>query len=431
MTLGEGLPRLAGPAQERWRMEGAFCWAASGDVLRLPQKMQQLQSDITSCIALHTHPDGSPPAHSASAPPQNLTLQHDWKTSEQLKSSSAGDLAQVWKSAFSAKLGATQPLLSQTEHLHMPEHGQRFIKVLKVQLAITRGVQSWKQPEMNKLTAGFESAAFKLSHEMTQLLDPGANRSSATWAEFEELVVRGYLATPAHTNASDSATQTGSSRSTRLQARTVAEPIIATVALMAQSGLPCYSRGAPVDNLRRRFHLEMSEKQLSLCYTRGMTVLLERAHSPPAEACAHHVHGHVDMPLHEMRLPHSCVKSSMMRTPNGPLVAVAHGSDRYMKKVKDDVAYVSGVHLKEGHHRLNAGLTYLGGHIILYKVRSQSGIAGHLCAVPICQTPCDDASADTKFPFVNVDGNLPSLNPCHDATRLAFKGATRTFACTS
>jgi len=31
-----------------------------------------------------------------------------------------------------------------------------------------------------------------------------------------------------------------------------------------------------------------------------------------------------------------------------------------MKKVKDDVAYVSGVHLKEGHHRLNAGLTYLG-----------------------------------------------------------------------
>ncbi|KAF5834125.1 kinase-like domain-containing protein [Dunaliella salina] len=85
---------------------------------------------------------------------------------------------------------------------------------------------------------GFESAAFKLSHEMTQLLDPGANRSSATWTEFEELVVRGYLA-----------------------ARTVAEPIIATVALMAQSGLPCYSRGAPVDNLRRRFHLEMSEKQ--------------------------------------------------------------------------------------------------------------------------------------------------------------------------
>ena len=46
-----------------------------------------------------------------------------------------------------------------------------------------------------------------------------------------------------------------------LQARTVAEPIIAAVALMADSGLPCFSRGAPVENLRKRFHLEMSERQ--------------------------------------------------------------------------------------------------------------------------------------------------------------------------
>ncbi|GFH25013.1 uncharacterized protein HaLaN_22903, partial [Haematococcus lacustris] len=29
---------------------------------------------------------------------------------------------------------------------------------------------------------GFESAAFKLSHEMTQLLDPGGARTSAVWA---------------------------------------------------------------------------------------------------------------------------------------------------------------------------------------------------------------------------------------------------------
>jgi len=43
------------------------------------------------------------------------------------------------------------------------------------------------------------------------------------------------------------------------QARTVAEPIIAIVALMADSGLPCFSRGAPVANLRKRFHLEMSD----------------------------------------------------------------------------------------------------------------------------------------------------------------------------
>jgi hypothetical protein len=41
---------------------------------------------------------------------------------------------------------------------------------------------------------GFESAAFKLSHEMTQLLDPGNTRTSAVWARFEELCIRGYLA---------------------------------------------------------------------------------------------------------------------------------------------------------------------------------------------------------------------------------------------
>lgn len=46
------------------------------------------------------------------------------------------------------------------------------------------------------------------------------------------------------------------------QARTVAEPIIATVSLMADSGLPCFSRGAPVANLRNRFHLEMNDAQV-------------------------------------------------------------------------------------------------------------------------------------------------------------------------
>ena len=51
------------------------------------------------------------------------------------------------------------------------------------------------------------------------------------------------------------------------QARTVAEPIIATVALMAESGLPCYSRGAAVENLRKRFHLEVSSHRVPEDFT--------------------------------------------------------------------------------------------------------------------------------------------------------------------
>lgn len=85
---------------------------------------------------------------------------------------------------------------------------------------------------------GFEGAAFKLSHEMTQLLDPGGTRASSYFKMFEELCIRGYLV-----------------------ARTVAEPITATVALMAQSGLPCFGRGAPVANLRNRFRLDLSDQQ--------------------------------------------------------------------------------------------------------------------------------------------------------------------------
>ncbi len=41
---------------------------------------------------------------------------------------------------------------------------------------------------------GFESAAFKLSHEMTQLLDPSGNRTSTHFALFQDHCVRGYLA---------------------------------------------------------------------------------------------------------------------------------------------------------------------------------------------------------------------------------------------
>lgn len=84
----------------------------------------------------------------------------------------------------------------------------------------------------------FESAHFKLSHEMTQLLDPSGTMRSETWHLFVGLCVKGYLA-----------------------ARRYMDGIISTVAMMADSGLPCFSRGEPINNLRKRFHPEMSERE--------------------------------------------------------------------------------------------------------------------------------------------------------------------------
>ncbi|KAL3597325.1 hypothetical protein D5086_008962 [Populus alba] len=84
----------------------------------------------------------------------------------------------------------------------------------------------------------FESAHFKLSHEMTQLLDPSGVMKSETWLQFVSLCVKGYLA-----------------------ARRYMDGIINTVMLMLDSGLPCFSRGDPIGNLRRRFHPEMSERE--------------------------------------------------------------------------------------------------------------------------------------------------------------------------
>uniref|UniRef100_A0A803LP33 1-phosphatidylinositol 4-kinase n=1 Tax=Chenopodium quinoa TaxID=63459 RepID=A0A803LP33_CHEQI len=84
----------------------------------------------------------------------------------------------------------------------------------------------------------FESAHFKLSHEMTQLLDPSGTMRSETWHTFVGLCVKGYLAARRHMDG-----------------------IISTVAMMADSGLPCFSRGEPIGNLRKRFHPEMSERE--------------------------------------------------------------------------------------------------------------------------------------------------------------------------
>ncbi|CAI9769189.1 unnamed protein product [Fraxinus pennsylvanica] len=84
----------------------------------------------------------------------------------------------------------------------------------------------------------FESAHFKLSHEMTQLLDPSGVMKSDTWYQFVSLCVKGYLA-----------------------ARRYMDGIINTVLMMLDSGLPCFSRGDPIGNLRKRFHPEMSERE--------------------------------------------------------------------------------------------------------------------------------------------------------------------------
>ncbi|KAG0598394.1 hypothetical protein M758_12G069200 [Ceratodon purpureus] len=84
----------------------------------------------------------------------------------------------------------------------------------------------------------FENADFKLSHEMTQLLDPSGSMKSETWNYFVSLCVKGYLAARLHM-----------------------EGILTTVHLMIDSGLPCFSRGDPIGNLRKRLHPEMSERE--------------------------------------------------------------------------------------------------------------------------------------------------------------------------
>lgn len=85
---------------------------------------------------------------------------------------------------------------------------------------------------------GFESAAFKLSYEMAELLDPGSTKSSESFAEFEELCVKGYLA-----------------------ARGAVDSTIAIVEMMVPSQLPCFSRGEPVEELKQRFQLGLNDQQ--------------------------------------------------------------------------------------------------------------------------------------------------------------------------
>ena len=46
---------------------------------------------------------------------------------------------------------------------------------------------------------GFENAAFKMSHEMCQLLDPSGRRDSPHFRMFAQRVVQGYLVVRCHT----------------------------------------------------------------------------------------------------------------------------------------------------------------------------------------------------------------------------------------
>ena len=64
----------------------------------------------------------------------------------------------------------------------------------------------------------------------------------------------------------------------------MAEGIIATVALMAKSGLPCYGRGQPVPNLRKRFALDLSQAQAA-AYMLGK---VNGAYDNVSDTCSQH-----------------------------------------------------------------------------------------------------------------------------------------------
>ena len=80
---------------------------------------------------------------------------------------------------------------------------------------------------------GFETAGFKLSHEYTQIIDPGGRRTSKEYLYFKKLCMVGFLA-----------------------ARRQANLIMSLVTHMAQSGLPCFGYGKPIAWLRERLMLD-------------------------------------------------------------------------------------------------------------------------------------------------------------------------------
>lgn len=80
-----------------------------------------------------------------------------------------------------------------------------------------------------------EVSPFKLTTEMIQVM--GGDVNSPGYIEFSELCVKAYLAT-----------------------RLYAEEIISIVALMLDSGLPCFKGEWTLKKLRERFQLDKSER---------------------------------------------------------------------------------------------------------------------------------------------------------------------------
>ena len=128
---------------------------------------------------------------------------------------------------------------------------------------------------------GFETAAFKLSYEMTQILDPGMTRNSGAVEHESATHCLPHMPVPqpaALTHARHDTTVAPRDVSPRaraetfrkfceltircfLVARSVADGTMATVAMMASSQLPCFGYGKPLEGLRQRFRLELSPSQ--------------------------------------------------------------------------------------------------------------------------------------------------------------------------
>lgn len=85
---------------------------------------------------------------------------------------------------------------------------------------------------------GFESAGFKLSYELAQVIDPGMTKRAPSYRRFVDIAVKGYLI-----------------------ARECADEIVALVAALEPSKLPCFSLPKAPERLRERMRLDLDPDQ--------------------------------------------------------------------------------------------------------------------------------------------------------------------------